>query len=132
MIVLARILVFSLNKCIHQVHFTGLVPSLLLYSVGICTILAVWLIQLVLCFHRNRVHQIVGATHNMQRRSGNMLPPPLDDPLNGNGVTTDNAIVGSALKVRFYPMQALQWSNLFHATSIILSKMIETVVDGLI
>ncbi|KAG5557463.1 hypothetical protein RHGRI_007640 [Rhododendron griersonianum] len=47
---------------------------------------------------RNRVHQIVGATHNMQRRSGNMLPPPLDDPLNGNGVTTDNAIVGSALK----------------------------------
>lgn len=47
---------------------------------------------------RNRVHQIVGATHNMQRRSGNMLPPPLDDPLNGNGVATDKAIVGSSLK----------------------------------
>lgn len=121
---------FSLNKCIYQVPFTCMVPSFLLYSLGICTILG--LIQLALCFHRNRVHQIVGATHNMQQRSGNMLPPPLDDHLNGNGVATDNAIVGSALKVRFYPMRALQWLNLFHATSIVLRKMIETVMDGLI
>ncbi|XP_057486057.1 uncharacterized protein LOC130772318 isoform X2 [Actinidia eriantha] len=40
---------------------------------------------------RNRVHQIVGATHNMQRLSGNMLPPPIDDPFNSSRVGTDKA-----------------------------------------
>ncbi|XP_057476784.1 uncharacterized protein LOC130764511 isoform X2 [Actinidia eriantha] len=38
---------------------------------------------------RNRVHQIVGATHNMQRCSGNMLPPPIDDPFNSSRVGSD-------------------------------------------
>ncbi|XP_052205945.1 uncharacterized protein LOC127810473 [Diospyros lotus] len=47
---------------------------------------------------RNRVHQIVGATHDMQQRSGNMLPPPLDDPFNSSGVPTDTVIVRSAHK----------------------------------
>ncbi|KAF5959500.1 hypothetical protein HYC85_000709 [Camellia sinensis] len=41
---------------------------------------------------RNRVHQIVGDTHNMQRRSGNMLPPPLDDPFNGNSIAADKVL----------------------------------------
>ncbi|KAA8539366.1 hypothetical protein F0562_026058 [Nyssa sinensis] len=47
---------------------------------------------------RNRVQQIVGATHNMQQRSGNVLPPPVDEPINNSGVCTEKATVRSAPK----------------------------------
>ncbi|KAI4349203.1 hypothetical protein L6164_009825 [Bauhinia variegata] len=36
--------------------------------------------ELVLAFARSRVQQIIGATNNLHRRSGNILPPPVDDP----------------------------------------------------
>ncbi|KAL2323297.1 hypothetical protein Fmac_027676 [Flemingia macrophylla] len=36
--------------------------------------------ELVLAFARSRVQQIIGATNNLHRRSGNVLPPPVDDP----------------------------------------------------
>ncbi|KAI4300227.1 hypothetical protein L6164_033625 [Bauhinia variegata] len=35
--------------------------------------------ELVLAFARSRVQQIIGATNNLHRRSGNSLPPPVDD-----------------------------------------------------
>ncbi|KAJ7977017.1 CCR4-NOT transcription complex subunit 4 [Quillaja saponaria] len=35
--------------------------------------------ELVLAFARSRVPQIIGATNNLQRRSGNALPPSADD-----------------------------------------------------
>ncbi|KAK1382396.1 General negative regulator of transcription C16C9.04c like [Heracleum sosnowskyi] len=56
---------------------------------------------------RSRVQQIVGATHNMHRCSGNALPPPIDESFNCNnpsekpifrsvskGVTPDTATSG--------------------------------------
>ncbi|KAK7279392.1 hypothetical protein RJT34_24443 [Clitoria ternatea] len=36
--------------------------------------------ELVLAFARSRIQQIIGATNNLHRRSGNILPPPADDP----------------------------------------------------
>ncbi|XP_028775987.1 uncharacterized protein LOC114732801 isoform X2 [Neltuma alba] len=36
--------------------------------------------ELVLAFARSRIQQIIGATNNLHRRSGNVLPPPADDP----------------------------------------------------
>nr|GEU75520.1 nucleotide-binding, alpha-beta plait [Tanacetum cinerariifolium] len=35
--------------------------------------------EIVSAYTRNRVQQITGATNDMQRRSGNLLPPPADD-----------------------------------------------------
>ncbi|XWS71772.1 hypothetical protein CRYUN_Cryun03dG0167400 [Craigia yunnanensis] len=35
--------------------------------------------EIISAYTRNRVQQITGATNNMQRRAGNMLPPPMDD-----------------------------------------------------
>ncbi|KAK7393584.1 hypothetical protein VNO78_22142 [Psophocarpus tetragonolobus] len=35
--------------------------------------------ELVLAFARSRVQQIIGATNNLHRRSGNILPPAVDD-----------------------------------------------------
>ncbi|XP_022634179.1 uncharacterized protein LOC106756133 isoform X2 [Vigna radiata var. radiata] len=36
----------------------------------------------IISAYTSRVQQITGATSNMQRRSGNVLPPPLDDNMN--------------------------------------------------
>ncbi|KAK4281441.1 hypothetical protein QN277_012934 [Acacia crassicarpa] len=36
--------------------------------------------ELVLAFARSRIQQIIGATNNLHRRSGSVLPPPADDP----------------------------------------------------
>jgi hypothetical protein len=40
------------------------------------------IVILVLYFgcYRSRVLQIIGATNNLHRRSGSVLPPPPDDP----------------------------------------------------
>ncbi|KAM0051366.1 putative transcription factor C2H2 family [Helianthus debilis subsp. tardiflorus] len=35
--------------------------------------------EIVSAYTRNKVQQITGATNDMQRRSGNFLPPPVDD-----------------------------------------------------
>ncbi|CAL0329107.1 unnamed protein product [Lupinus luteus] len=38
--------------------------------------------EVISAYTRNRVQQVTGATINMQRRSGNVLPPPMDDSVN--------------------------------------------------
>ncbi|KAK4255022.1 hypothetical protein QN277_008083 [Acacia crassicarpa] len=38
--------------------------------------------EIISAYTRSRVQQITGATNNMQRRSGNLLPPPVDDYIN--------------------------------------------------
>ncbi|XP_027342196.1 uncharacterized protein LOC113854995 isoform X3 [Abrus precatorius] len=38
--------------------------------------------EIISAYTRSRVQQITGAANNMQRRSGNVLPPPLDDCTN--------------------------------------------------
>ncbi|CAK7342934.1 unnamed protein product [Dovyalis caffra] len=40
--------------------------------------------DLVSAFTRSRVQQIIGATNNLHRRSGNVLPPPADECVNKN------------------------------------------------
>ncbi|KAF9664994.1 hypothetical protein SADUNF_Sadunf16G0076100 [Salix dunnii] len=40
--------------------------------------------DLVSAFTRSRVQQIIGATNNLHRRSGNVLPPPADECTNKN------------------------------------------------
>ncbi|KAA8534322.1 hypothetical protein F0562_031851 [Nyssa sinensis] len=47
---------------------------------------------------RNIIQQIVGATHHMERRSGNVLPTPVDEPFNNSGVSTKKAAVKSVPK----------------------------------
>ncbi|XP_047169821.1 uncharacterized protein LOC124838302 isoform X1 [Vigna umbellata] len=46
--------------------------------------------EIISAYTRSRVQQITGTTNNMQRRSGNVLPPPLDDNMNS---TSANPIV---------------------------------------
>ncbi|KAK7345607.1 hypothetical protein VNO77_16214 [Canavalia gladiata] len=62
--------------------------------------------ELVLAFARSRVQQIIGATNNIHRRSGSVLPPPVDDPKHMSSSTKlvskspldkfDNQIKGSS------------------------------------
>ncbi|XP_024974067.1 uncharacterized protein LOC112512373 isoform X1 [Cynara cardunculus var. scolymus] len=40
--------------------------------------------EIISAYTRNRVQQITGATTDMQRRSGNLLPPPADDHSNNS------------------------------------------------
>ncbi|KAJ1396656.1 Zinc finger, RING-type [Sesbania bispinosa] len=40
--------------------------------------------EIISAYTRSRVQQITGAAINMQRRSGNVLPPPLDDSMNSS------------------------------------------------
>ncbi|KHN48330.1 CCR4-NOT transcription complex subunit 4 [Glycine soja] len=43
--------------------------------------------ELVLAFARSRVQQIIGATNNLHRRTGNVLPPPVDNPKHMSSAT---------------------------------------------
>ncbi|KAK7267600.1 hypothetical protein RIF29_20278 [Crotalaria pallida] len=43
--------------------------------------------ELVLAFARSRVQQIIGATNNLHRRSGSVLPPPVDDSRHTSSAT---------------------------------------------
>ncbi|XP_043698562.1 uncharacterized protein LOC122649456 isoform X2 [Telopea speciosissima] len=43
-----------------------------------------------------RVQQITGATYNLQRRSGNVLPPPADDYCNSSATSSSKPIIKSA------------------------------------
>ncbi|KAK7404659.1 hypothetical protein VNO78_05614 [Psophocarpus tetragonolobus] len=40
--------------------------------------------EIISAYTRSRVQQITGVTNNMQRRSGNVLPTPLDDNMNNS------------------------------------------------
>ncbi|XP_015952340.1 uncharacterized protein LOC107476910 isoform X1 [Arachis duranensis] len=40
--------------------------------------------EIISAYTRSRVQQITGATNNMQRRSGSILPPPFDDGMNNS------------------------------------------------
>ncbi|XP_021889736.1 uncharacterized protein LOC110808526 isoform X1 [Carica papaya] len=40
--------------------------------------------EIISDYTRSRVQQITGATNNLQRRSGNVLPPPIDDYCNNS------------------------------------------------
>ncbi|CAL0334062.1 unnamed protein product [Lupinus luteus] len=40
--------------------------------------------EVISAYTRNRVQQITGVTINTQRRSGNVLPPPMDDSVNNS------------------------------------------------
>lgn len=44
---------------------------------------------------------MIGATHNMNRCSGNSLPPPVDEQLSYSSASADKPIPKSARKVRF-------------------------------
>ncbi|XP_011077033.1 uncharacterized protein LOC105161135 [Sesamum indicum] len=46
---------------------------------------------------RSRVQQIVGATDNVVKRSGNVLPPPLSDIQNSTSTFTDKSTVRSGI-----------------------------------
>ncbi|GFP92951.1 ccr4-not transcription complex subunit 4 [Phtheirospermum japonicum] len=46
---------------------------------------------------RSRVQQIVGATNNVVKRSGHMLPPPVDDICNGSSAFTDKPTIRSGI-----------------------------------
>ncbi|KAH9735512.1 RNA binding (RRM/RBD/RNP motifs) family protein [Citrus sinensis] len=48
--------------------------------------------EIVSAFTRSRVQQIIGATNNMHRRSGNALPPPADEYINSNITSTAKPI----------------------------------------
>ncbi|KAL0298627.1 UNVERIFIED_CONTAM: hypothetical protein Sradi_6522500 [Sesamum radiatum] len=46
---------------------------------------------------KSRVQQIVGATDNVVKRSGNVLPPPLSDIQNSTSTSTDRSTVRSGI-----------------------------------
>ncbi|XP_042475680.1 uncharacterized protein LOC122057592 isoform X2 [Macadamia integrifolia] len=52
--------------------------------------------EIISAYTRSRVQQITGATYNLQRRSGNVLPPPADDYCNSSAATSGKPIIKSA------------------------------------
>lgn len=52
--------------------------------------------EIISAYTRSRVQQITGATLNMQRRSGNVLPAPTDDFCISSSATTGRPIVKNA------------------------------------
>ncbi|KAF8402776.1 hypothetical protein HHK36_010866 [Tetracentron sinense] len=59
--------------------------------------------EIISAYTRSRVQQIAGATNNLQRRSGNVLPPPADEYCNYNTASTGKPVVESAPNVRDSP-----------------------------
>ncbi|PON53223.1 Splicing factor-like protein [Trema orientale] len=49
--------------------------------------------EIISAYTRSRVQQITGAANNVQRRSGNVLPPPLDDYCNNSSASSGKPIV---------------------------------------
>ncbi|KAI3793387.1 hypothetical protein L1987_36006 [Smallanthus sonchifolius] len=47
---------------------------------------------------RNRVQEIVGATQYLHKRSGSMLPPPVDEHLNNRSASVQEPVFTSALR----------------------------------
>ncbi|KAI8573760.1 hypothetical protein RHMOL_Rhmol01G0301200 [Rhododendron molle] len=52
--------------------------------------------EIISAYTRSRVQQITGATINMQRRSGNVLPPPADEYYINGSATSEKPITKSA------------------------------------
>ncbi|XP_043719095.1 uncharacterized protein LOC122667004 isoform X2 [Telopea speciosissima] len=52
--------------------------------------------EIISAYTRSRVQQITGATYNLQRRSGNVLPPPADDYCNSSATSSAKPIIKSA------------------------------------
>ncbi|XP_073304420.1 uncharacterized protein [Primulina huaijiensis] len=52
--------------------------------------------EVISAYTRSRVQQITGATNSMQRRSGNVLPPPADENFNNSPTLTGKLINGTA------------------------------------
>ncbi|KAK7262378.1 hypothetical protein RJT34_29949 [Clitoria ternatea] len=61
--------------------------------------------EIISAYTRNRVQQITGASSSTQRRSGNALPPPLDDGVNSSSAkpVVKNASSNSVSTVRGSP-----------------------------
>ncbi|KAH9735501.1 RNA binding (RRM/RBD/RNP motifs) family protein [Citrus sinensis] len=55
--------------------------------------------EIVSAFTRSRVQQIIGATNNMHRRSGNALPPPADEYINSNITSTAKPIAKNSSNI---------------------------------
>ncbi|XP_042511126.1 uncharacterized protein LOC122086410 isoform X2 [Macadamia integrifolia] len=51
--------------------------------------------EIISAYTRSRVQQITGATYNLQRRSGNVLPPPADDYCNSSATSSSKPIIKS-------------------------------------
>ncbi|XP_040992547.1 uncharacterized protein LOC121239370 [Juglans microcarpa x Juglans regia] len=49
--------------------------------------------EIISAYTRSRVQQITGATNNLQRRSGNLLPPPADEYYINSSTSTGKPIV---------------------------------------
>ncbi|KAL0289714.1 UNVERIFIED_CONTAM: General negative regulator of transcription subunit [Sesamum calycinum] len=109
-------------RCIQSVHGFVLVGRLLRASFGTAKYCHAWLKNMpcnnhaclylhsigadedsfgkdeVAAVHtRSRVQQIVGATDNVVKRSGNVLPPPLSDIQNSTSTSTDRSTVRSGI-----------------------------------
>ncbi|KAA8549514.1 hypothetical protein F0562_001198 [Nyssa sinensis] len=52
--------------------------------------------EIISAYTRSRVQQITGATNNMQRRSGNVLPPPADEHCNDSYASSGKSISKNA------------------------------------
>ncbi|KAG4385337.1 hypothetical protein GLYMA_12G073200v4 [Glycine max] len=70
--------------------------------------------EIISAYTRSRVQQITGATNNMQRRSGNVLPPPLDDNMNSSSVKpiVKNSSCNSVNIVRGSPPNGIYGKNM--------------------
>lgn len=55
--------------------------------------------EIVSAFTRSRVQQIIGATNNMHRRSGNVLPPPADEYIHSNITSTAKPIANKSSNI---------------------------------
>lgn len=49
---------------------------------------------------RNRVQEIVGATHYVNRRFGSMLPPPVVEQFNDDSASSEEPVCNDGQKVR--------------------------------
>ncbi|KAJ4977848.1 hypothetical protein NE237_008628 [Protea cynaroides] len=52
--------------------------------------------EIISAYTRSRVQQITGTTYNLQRRSGNVLPPPVDDYCNSSASSSGKPTIKSA------------------------------------
>ncbi|GLT43258.1 hypothetical protein SLA2020_172220 [Shorea laevis] len=52
--------------------------------------------EIISAYTRSRVQQVTGATNNMQRRAGNVLPPPVDDYCPNSSASTARPIAKNA------------------------------------
>ncbi|KAL5169469.1 CCR4-NOT transcription complex subunit 4 [Glycine soja] len=75
--------------------------------------------EIISAYTRSRVQQITGATNNMQRRSGNVLPPPLDDNMNSSSAKpiVKNSSSNSVSTVRGSPPNGIYGKNMALPTS---------------